>query len=125
MFRTLTGLITFVLLLRAMIPVGFMPDLAAARDGVFTLVICSGSGVSTITLDANGDPVDPDAGHDAEATSHCIFAPIAPVLLASQWPDLVAQMRTSAPAPWSPILAAGHLRYQPSGLRPRAPPLRS
>ena len=125
MFRALTGLLAFVLLLRAMIPVGFMPDLAAARDGVFTFVICSGSGFSTITLDANGDPVESDSGHEAEATGHCIFAPVGPALLASQWPDPVVQLHGSAPVLWSPILAAGHLRHRPSALRPRAPPSHS
>ncbi|WP_119168678.1 DUF2946 family protein [Algihabitans albus] len=125
MFRALTGLIAFCLLLRAMIPVGFMPDLAAARDGVFTLVICTGNGLSTIELDANGDPVDPDDRHEAEAQSHCTFAPIGPVVLTSLPADLTSRALASAPASWSSIPAAGHIRYRPTALLPRAPPLRS
>lgn len=124
-FRALSGLIAFTLLLRAMIPVGFMPDLAAARDGVFTFVICSGSGFSTITLDANGDPVEPGSGHDAEAVSPCLFAPIGPALPASHPSGSLAQAGFSLLASWSPVLAAGHLRYRPTALRPRAPPLRA
>ena len=125
MFRVLSGLIAFTLLLQAMIPVGFMPDPAAARDGVFKLVICNGSGFSTITLDANGDPVETDSEHEAETASACFFAPIGPALPSIQ--DLIPVSQAGLPVPtsWSPILAAGHLRYQPTALRPRAPPLRS
>lgn len=125
MFRALTGLIAFTLLLRAMIPVGFMPDPAAAREGVFKLVICNGSGFSTITLDANGDPVETDSNHETETASACFFAPIGPALPSSQDLVPVSQVGLSGPTPWSPILAAGHLRYRLTALQPRAPPLRS
>ena len=43
-------------LLRAFVPLGFMP--AKAEDGWTTLVICTGDGLQSITLDADGEPVD-------------------------------------------------------------------
>jgi len=36
----------------------FLPSVAVAADGTQTLVICSGSGIKTITLDVDGNPVD-------------------------------------------------------------------
>ena len=55
-------------LLRAFIPLGFMP--AAAEDGWVTLVICTGDGVSSITIDAEGRPVEPAAPAEPVTGKH-------------------------------------------------------
>jgi len=61
--------------LRALIPVGYMPDFSAVAQGVFKVVICSASGAKTLTVDANGHHVP-----DKSIPSHdqpCAFAGLA------------------------------------------------
>ncbi|MEQ1711265.1 MAG: DUF2946 family protein [Hyphomicrobium sp.] len=41
--------------LRALVPAGFMPDFAAARDGGVRLVICTAQGLATITIPGDGE----------------------------------------------------------------------
>ncbi len=38
-------------------PVGFMPDFGALRDGHFEVVICTGATTKTIIVDESGQPV--------------------------------------------------------------------
>ena len=51
-----------LLLLRAAIPVGFMPDLDALRDGRIEIVVCTPSGLKTVT-------VSPDPGDGEQRSS--------------------------------------------------------
>lgn len=50
--------------LRALLPAGFMADLGAAAKGEFKVVICSASGTKTINLD-----LGPGAAHDPNGQS--------------------------------------------------------
>lgn len=56
------GIAAVVMLLaiavRALLPVGYMPDAHAASAGVLKLVICSGAGLTTIALGPDGTPID-------------------------------------------------------------------
>ena len=62
------------LLLRAAIPVGWMPETA----GGTTLVICTAQGLSTIILDHDGKPVEPTKEDGSEhETAPCIFGATA------------------------------------------------
>ena len=80
--RTVLWLSLFVLFLNALLPAGYMPG-ARAEDGSFTIVICSASGLKTLTLDAAGNPLSQDEDGGAEstgclywtATAHYIAAP--------------------------------------------------
>lgn len=36
----------------------FLPSVAVAADGSQTIVICSGNGIETITLNADGNPIE-------------------------------------------------------------------
>lgn len=65
-------LVVLAVFLRAMIPVGYMPG--DRDDGTFTMVICSGFGTQTITVDAQGQPVN-DTDHP-QSGEHCPFAPV-------------------------------------------------
>ena len=56
-------------LLRALIPPGFMADLPAAANGQFKVVICSAYGAKTIDLDLGLTPAheqDRKASHEAD-----------------------------------------------------------
>ena len=61
MRRHLTYLLALAFCLRALVPLGFMPALAA--PGQFVLVICTASGPATVTLDADGQPTGPKPAH--------------------------------------------------------------
>jgi hypothetical protein len=65
--------------LRAIIPIGYMPDFSAAAKGVFKVVICSQMGTKTISLDANGKPIPGQQGdhHDQP----CAFTGMAAVAI--------------------------------------------
>lgn len=48
-------------LLHALVPVGFMPDVDALQIGKLEIVICTGTGFKTLTVDENGNPL-PNGG---------------------------------------------------------------
>jgi hypothetical protein len=50
-------LLVLLMLVRAMVPVGFMPDMSAA-EGVFRIVICAGDGVMKVDDAARGETPD-------------------------------------------------------------------
>lgn len=52
--RSVPVILAAVMLMRAMIPVGFMPDLSAAGQGRFGIAICTGDGARTIPFDHDG-----------------------------------------------------------------------
>lgn len=68
--------------LRAIIPVGYMPDLTAVSNGVLKIVICSSDGIKTVALNADGTPAAPD--RHGEAHKHpCAFSGIGGLILAA------------------------------------------
>lgn len=112
------------MVVRAVVPVGFMPDLTRLADGVFEIVICSPDGIATITVDAAGDPVtphhaDPGPMHDGL----CPFAAAAALALAALAVILFGSYRWPARAvfTWSDSALAS--ARGPGPLGPRAPPL--
>jgi hypothetical protein len=94
---TLAALALFV---RLLFPTGFM--LSPDRASLPTIVICTGQGAMTVTLDASGHKVEAGQGggdHRSDGkTSHpCTFAAatvsaVAPVLVAVLIPQRLAQM---------------------------------
>jgi len=75
--RRLVPLCLMVLILmRAMIPVGFMPDLSGFGQGLFEIVICTGDGARTITAHQDGGAAPP--AHPQKRGEHsfdlCAFA---------------------------------------------------
>lgn len=77
--RWLAHLLLLAVAVRALIPIGYMPDFAAAGDGVFKVVICSGMGAKQVALDADGKPLpDQQASNDGQP---CAFAGVAVVAL--------------------------------------------
>jgi hypothetical protein len=73
--RTLYGLMWLALLavlVRALIPLGYMPSMAQ-KDGTFQMVVCSLDGPKTVTVQTDFDPQSiPE--HTEQAQEHCVFA---------------------------------------------------
>lgn len=118
-------LLVLAMMLRALIPAGYMPDAAALRDGRVLITFCTvGSGISTAPLDL-GDH-DGNAAHQDGAASACPFGILAQQafdmpLAATAVAPAVALVAWSAPFALNPALLAP----QPPGppLGSRAPPL--
>ena len=76
--RLAVPLLILALLVQGLMPPGFMPAVAAEADGGLVLVICSPEGVSTLRLDAQGRPLDPDEdtqeGLDGDPALRCVVA---------------------------------------------------
>ena len=75
--RFLTPLFILAFALRALVPAGFM--LAPSAVGEMTVVLCTGHGPQTITLDADGKPV-PAAPKQSQHTL-CAYASVGGVAL--------------------------------------------
>ncbi|WP_304172369.1 DUF2946 family protein [Phenylobacterium aquaticum] len=112
-------LATLALFVRLLFPSGFM--LSPDRTALPTIVICTGQGAMTVTLDAQGHKVEAGQGGDHHGsdgkTSHpCTFAAatvsaVAPLLIAVLIPQQLAQ-----------VTAAPLLTTQRPGLGLAAPP---
>ena len=106
--------------LRALLPVGFMPDLGLLKQGGFQIVLCTAQGPATVTVDADGNPQTPDGTPaDAAFAKDCPFGTAFGKAFAL--PAVVAAL---------PLLAAADAvlaRFLPLDLRPPAqgPPLGS
>lgn len=97
---TLLTLTVFGLMIRALVPLGFMPDLSGTTTA---LVICSGNSTQTIYLDEDGKPAK--GNHQAEAPCTYTFTPLAFAPLHPQMADVL------------PVHAAA--AYMPQGDRPQ------
>jgi hypothetical protein len=120
--RIASWLLLAALVLRGMIPVGFMPDAAALAKGVFPIAICSNGLEQTILVDEDGAPVKPPpAAHHADAP--CLFAAVAalaaPLLLAVLLLAPALPRQADWPARAAPILL---LLRPPGTAGARAPP---
>lgn len=84
--RTVVGFfVAFALILRSLLAPGVMFGPDGTRD-TFTVVLCTGHGPETITLDANGNPVKP--AQSRQDGGLCPYASSAPV--ASALPNTIA-----------------------------------
>lgn len=120
--RLLIALAGAVMVLRALVPAGAMPDARALADGQFSLVICTTEGMRAITLDSDGTPHE-NAPGDAEEAPPCPWAPAGAAAIALAAPGVVS-LPAIAPAPTHPPSPAALDARTPTGppLGPRAPP---
>lgn len=111
--------------LRAAMPVGYMPDLGALRDGRFEIVICTPAGPKTVEVDAEERPTEP-TNPDRQDTSASIECPFqAAVSKAVVVPDLTSIRAAHAYRPALPSRSAERTLTAPSQGPPlgsRAPP---
>ena len=121
--RWLLCLIAALVLARAVIPVGFMPNVSALADGVLEIVICSGAGIKTIALDESGAPVAPSRPH----TNHvqdglCPFATASALAAVALISALFRPYRWPSRALFSVDKIQFAPAYHSGALGPRAPP---
>jgi hypothetical protein len=83
-------LILILFALRAVVPVGYMPDLGALEHGQVRIVVCTGAGFKSLLVDEAGRPVDAqESGTSQHAGADCPFgtaaakAFLAPTLVAA------------------------------------------
>ena len=118
--RWLAHLLLLAVGIRALIPIGYMPDFTAAVDGVFKVVICSGMGAKSVAFDADGEPLpDQDVSHNDQP---CAFAGLAVVAL----PSLDATLPTAPEFQSSTLIPRIAVQLPPSRASPmlgsRGPP---
>jgi len=89
-------LVAFALVLRSLLAPGVMLDHDGERD-TFTVAMCTGHGLETITLDANGKPVKPvQIRHDGGLCPYASSAPIAAALPLAEAPLPIFTTKTAA-----------------------------
>jgi len=123
--RAVTALLlTCALMMRIVVPSGFMPsaEAVAGSNLHFAVQICDGAGAATTTIalaERGGAPHKIPAGHGA---SPCPYAVLALAMLGGVTPPLdFAPPSTSSPP--RPLARADSARAAPTGLPPsHAPP---
>jgi hypothetical protein len=119
--RLITSLVFCAFLLRALVPVGFMPDIAGLLAGGMPLVICSGGMEKTVFVDADGQPLADHSVPAAEAP--CLFAGLTPVPLPLLVLVLLLVLIWDRRADWSSTAPVrGHRPRPPGPLSARGPP---
>jgi hypothetical protein len=119
--RPAVFLLVGVMLLRSLVPAGFMPDPVAAHDGAFRLIFCSGpSGAGTAASGVHASEHGP--GHPPPASDQCQYAVLAAPVLAAA--DAAAVPMPPATAERHAILAGSPRLVAPEleGGWARAPP---
>lgn len=117
--RALANLLTLALLLRALIPVGFMPDIKGGNP--FAVVICVGSSV-TLTTQKSGAPLSSRDDKRSHAVGTCAFSGLIEVALAAPAEHITVLRQTYVVA--SALAAKAQLQPVTSGpaVGLRAPP---
>ncbi|NYT68889.1 DUF2946 family protein [Pusillimonas noertemannii] len=80
-------------LYRAVIPVGYMPDIVGARDGKFSITLCTvGGGTNTLLMDLGGQPDQPSPD-DYFDNQDCPFGiVVSQAVMPSQEPPVLVRM---------------------------------
>lgn len=117
--RMTVRLAVLLFAVRAIVPVGYMPDLGALRDGQVQIVICTGTGTQALLVDAAGQPLDQERAPDHADAADCSFATATATAVA---------LPVTAPALARPAFASGaHSGGESVALLPpvQGPPLGS
>lgn len=110
--------------LRALVPAGYMPDLAAAGDGQVRIVICTGYGSKSILVDETGAPAD-DQNADRSGHGDCAFGTVSGAAFLAPEPAM-APLHPELVRDFLPPVSAQSLTPPVQGppLGQRAPPIR-
>lgn len=124
--RSLAARLTLALFaLRALVPVGYMPDLGAARDGQVRVVLCTGYGSKSVLVDESGAPVEDQDEAKHGAAGDCPFgaAPAAALIGAEPAAALaIPDLKQASLAPGDASVLLPPAQGPPLGQR--APPVR-
>lgn len=124
--RGVLWLAFLALLLRALVPTGYMPNARALHDGRFEVTFCSAAGdLSTFKIALTPDGKRGDAGHSsADTGAQCPFGLLAHVTPApaAQTSPLALAVRHAIPFPPARVALPVQPAHGPP-LGSRAPPL--
>lgn len=112
-------LVAFVLVLRSLMPAGYMPVQTA--NGI-SIVICTSKGSKAVTVDADGKIVDDHGG--GQVFEPCAFSGLGVIALAAVDAPLHAPDVTEATGRFALSFGLPPIRAGPA-LGSRAPPLHS
>jgi hypothetical protein len=111
--------------LRAVLPVGYMPDLGALGHGEVRIVICTGNGTQALLVDESGKPVASQENSEPHgAAGDCAFG-MATAQAVALPPGMAGPARAGFADP-RPAPARGNTLLPTSlgpPLGPRAPPV--
>lgn len=115
---TVIHLALAAMMLRALLPAGWMPSASAAS----VITICTMDGISKIALDANGKPVKQTPAQDGQQHDVCPFAAAphfatTPPALAASAPSVIVALAQTPAA-----FASAHPAARHAAQSPRAPP---
>lgn len=100
-FELALSLAVFAIVLRIVVPAGTMLDLASATSGKLQLVICTGDGLKTVSVDPDSEPHAPSPAH---GDGKCAFAAAASALAdAVFFPRPAALRGVHATVAWSGV----------------------
>lgn len=71
--KGIAALLVFFVLLKGLIPVGYMPDMKALQDGVVKITICTAYGSQQIVVDEQGKAPDSKQQHHNAKSDFCPF----------------------------------------------------
>jgi len=95
----LSQVLIVLLLLRAVVPAGYMPDLGAVAQGQVGIVICSANGSYTIDHDGQSQNSTPASRH--KLTETCAFSGLAQAYMANAVAPEVLPTTIYAPVPFT------------------------
>ena len=122
--RWVATLVAVAVVARAIVPVGFMPNISALSDGVLEIVICSAAGIRTIAVDESGAPVAPSRPYSNHAQDGlCPFATATALTLVALIVALFGPYRWPTRFFFTPDKTHFAPSYHSGALGPRAPPL--
>lgn len=91
-----TVLLLIAVLVRFVVPDGYMPTVTEA--GTYQIVICTSDGTAKLTIDANGNPVEHS---DGEQNDICPFAISVAAIVAPEQPlPVLVRAVTTRRATW-------------------------
>ena len=124
--RGVLWLAFLAILLRALVPTGYMPDARALHDGRLEVTFCSAAGdLSTLKIALSPDGKRGGAGHSsADTGAQCPFGLLAHVTPAPAAQTAPLALAVSRAAPFPPARVAVPVQpAQGPPLGSRAPPL--
>lgn len=89
------------MMLRALVPAGYMPDFAAAAQGTFKVVICTSEGIRTVTVALSSEPQhkqDSGKSHDLCPFGAAPATGTLPAPAVAAVPAILASLEAPIPA---------------------------
>lgn len=125
--RTMLCLLALATLFRALVPVGYMPDASALRQGRLEISFCSAAGGAPTVLQALIDSAPHDAHQDDATAQECPFWMVAHQALDLPPAPCAAPLAAISGVPPDLPAARALPPLPPAGppLGPRAPPILS